>query len=130
MSSCTGARKCEEDTIFITIKSTDGGDVLIEVRDRGVGCSDIPKAFEFCSSSSNKRWDRLDEQQSYAMVQSPLQSLGVGLPLSRHMMEYFGSELDLRNNDDDDGGCTASLLLKRDSNILEQLPIDTTTLVK
>jgi K+-sensing histidine kinase KdpD len=38
------------------------------VIDQGAGVSDVEKAFRFASSSVRKRWDRLEEQQSYAMV--------------------------------------------------------------
>jgi len=84
-------------------------------------------AFKFATSSSQQRWDRLDEQQSYAMVRAPIASLGVGLTLSRMMMNMFGGNIYLSTNKhrpdifhaeslknlrlDAESGCTASLHL-------------------
>ncbi len=84
---------------------------------------DKEQAFGFARSSSPKRWDRLEEQQSYAAVRQPLGSLGVGLPLSRLMMRAFGGDLDISNNNDIGeegegggigGGCTATLTISYD----------------
>lgn len=36
-----------------------------------------------------KKWDRLDDQQTYAMTRSPLQGLGVGLHTSRRLLDFF-----------------------------------------
>ena len=82
----------------------------IRVEDRGVGLNDerTEKAFRFASSSTQKRWDRLDEQQSYAAVRQPLGSLGVGLSLSNLMMKCFGGDISLDNNHIEPG-CTATL---------------------
>jgi len=97
-------------------------------------------AFKFTHTSSPQRWDRIEEQQSYATVRAPLGSLGVGLTSSRMMMRMFGGDVRLWNNstrgsgkvlirgtdddDDDNGevvvveieeGCTAQLILRRDA---------------
>ena len=103
--------------------------VTISVKDRGMGLkglSSTAEAFKFASSSVAKRWDRLDEQQSYAMVRSPLQSLGVGLSTSQWMMQHFGGDVQLSNNNDltngEADGCTASVLLCKDPTILERAP--------
>ena len=42
------------------------------------------------------RYDRLEAQQSYAMVESPLSGNGVGLPISRlYARACFGGELEI-----------------------------------
>lgn len=99
----------------------DDDSVRIVVRDKGMGLESGFDAFRFASSSVDKRWDRLEEQQSYAMVRSPLQSLGVGLPMSRWMMQHFGGNVDLVNNVDDQG-CIATLSLSRDDSLPEYFP--------
>ena len=82
----------------------------IRVVDKGVGLNveRSEKAFRFASSSTQKRWDRLDEQQSYAAVRQPLGSLGVGLSLSNLMMKCLGGSISLDNNHSEPG-CTATL---------------------
>ena len=102
-------------------RSTDGSDRYLRIRitDRGIGLEDREQAFGFARSSSPKRWDRLQEQQSYAAVRQPLGSLGVGLPLSRLMMRVFGGDLELSNNDGEGeggigDGCTATLTISYD----------------
>uniref|UniRef100_A0A7S3Q8K6 Protein-serine/threonine kinase n=2 Tax=Chaetoceros debilis TaxID=122233 RepID=A0A7S3Q8K6_9STRA len=149
------------DVILVIRRTEDGKYIKCEIIDRGIGlrgsCLHDPnhddehkvegkdgdsdsnteikvmmeRAFRFASSSSQRRWDRLDEQQSYAMVRSPIASLGVGLTLSRMMMNMFGGDIELvhRPNlsplsdlpshsilgaDADagtDGGCTAIIYL-------------------
>lgn len=89
--------------------------LTIEIIDRGLGIQNINQAFGFAQTSSPKRWDRLDEQQSYAAVRQPLGSLGVGLPLSRLMLRIFGGDLIVTNNHDNKGGgCTALLRISYD----------------
>ncbi len=46
--------------------------LVIQVSDQGIGVRNIDEAFRFARSSSPKRWDRLNEQQSYAAVRQPL----------------------------------------------------------
>jgi len=98
--------------------------VMIHIHDQGPGVSNIPRAFAFACSGDPKRWDRLEEQQSYAMVRSPLSSLGVGLPLSRSMMRHFGGDLILNNRKEVgkllDTGATASIILPKDDTVLER----------
>jgi pyruvate dehydrogenase kinase 2/3/4 len=96
--------------------------VSILVRDGGTGLADPSRAFTFASSSADQRWDRLDVQQSYAAVRSPLQSLGVGVPCSLWLLQHFGGKLKLANNRGQ--GCTATLSLPRNDTIPEYLPID------
>lgn len=91
--------------------------LLIQVIDEGVGLDEERrrKAFKFAASSSQKRWDRLEAQQSYAAVREPLGSLGVGLPISRMMLRVFGGDLDLVNREE--GGCTATMKILYDDSI-------------
>lgn len=114
--------------------SAKGAAIAIDIVDRGTGIAGgeegLARVFELGHSSTERRWDRLDEQQSYAAVRSPLSSLGVGLPTSMYMMEHFGGQLTLRNNNNssgggDDGvlgGCTARIVLPADDTILERVP--------
>jgi len=92
---------------------------FIHVIDEGVGLNDHSrrKAFSFAETSQSRRWDRLQDQQSYAAVRAPLASLGVGLPLSRTMMRMFGGDITLLENKNH--GCTATLILSTDPTILE-----------
>ena len=103
----------------VNIKILRNADHLsIQVIDHGVGLDKEreQKAFLFASSSSQKRWDRLEEQQSYAAVREPLGSLGVGLPMSRMMLRVFGGDLDLVNRSDT-SGCTATMKILCDDSI-------------
>lgn len=91
----------------------------IQVIDEGIGLNDHSrqKAFIFAETSQSRRWDRLHDQQSYAAVRAPLASLGVGLPLSRTMMQMFGGDITLLENKFH--GCTATLVLSNDPTVLE-----------
>lgn len=112
-------------SIHVCLDETDDF-VLLSVLDQGTGVKNLDEAFQFASSSAESRWDRLDEQQSYAMVRSPLQSLGVGLPLSRMLLQHFGGNLALTNRESAaaaDGlhsGCTATIYLSTDDSIAER----------
>jgi len=89
----------------------------IRIMDQGIGLKDEKRAFGFAQTASRERWDRLEEQQSYAAVRQPLGSLGVGLPLSKLMMRVFGGDLVLSNRErrgDMDSGCTATLKINYD----------------
>ena len=109
----------------VHIRLIDGTKMIsIAVMDQGVGLSDngTKRAFRFAESSSLKRWDRIEEQTSYAMVRQPLGSLGVGLPLSRMMMGMFGGNMLLSNRDEGDGlasGCTAVIKIPKDDQVVE-----------
>lgn len=107
----------------------DENTVCMEIRDFGIGLpsetnSTKPNLFELGYSSAAKRWDRLDEQQSYAAVRSPMSSLGVGLPVSRLMMQHFGGSVTLESPRDETGGAVARILLPRRDDVLEQIPIN------
>ena len=98
--------------------------VSVVIMDQGVGLSEdgMRRAFRFAESSSLKRWDRIEEQTSYAMVRQPLGSLGVGLPLSRMMCRMFGGDVAISNRGEGGGfgsGCTAVIQLLRDDTYLE-----------
>jgi pyruvate dehydrogenase kinase 2/3/4 len=66
-----------------------------KIIDQGKGLKNVAEAFKFASSSIDHKWDRLNEQQSYAAVRPPIASLGVGLPLSTMMMRMFGGNIHL-----------------------------------
>lgn len=89
------------DTDYMSVRVVDNG--------LGLNAERADKAFRFAASSTQKRWDRLDEQQSYAAVRQPLGSLGVGLSLSKLMLKCFGGDLRLTNNENHQSGCTAEL---------------------
>jgi pyruvate dehydrogenase kinase 2/3/4 len=93
--------------------------VVVDIQDRGVGLDDgsppsVARMFLLGAAARppgggrRRRWDRLDVQQSYAAVRSPLHGLGVGLPVSRLMMRHFGGDLALlgsrQETDRDDPG--------------------------
>ena len=65
----------------------------------------------------------------YAMVRSPLQSLGVGLPLSCMLLQLFHGNLTLSSNSGALGGCTAAIHLNKDDTLLEQQGDDEPNLV-
>ena len=101
--------------------------LVIQVSDQGIGVRDIDEAFRFARSSSRKRWDRLNEQQSYAAVRQPLGSLGVGLTLSRLMLRVFGGDLTLSNNHQQGmmngalmKGCMATLMINCDDSYMSK----------
>lgn len=86
--------------------------------------------FEF--ANRNDKWDRMDEQQTYAMVRSPIRGLGVGLALSRLHLRLFGGDLILEDRPAADdstleghgsmqlqSGVTATLLLAKNFGTLE-----------
>jgi len=124
-------------SIYIRVKRQCDQFLTCEIMDQGVGFNNeadggIDKAFQFTQSSSGERWERLDEQQSYAMVRSPLGSLGVGLTLSQMMLNFFGGDLFLscrsggEQVEDDgsglvtlDSGCNATFVLCTDPTVQE-----------
>jgi len=103
--------------------SSNSGYLSMQIIDQGNGLRNKEQAFGFARSSSQMRWDRLQEQQSYAAVRQPLGSLGVGLTLSRLMLRVFGGDLDLSNHgkgSEIDSGCTARLRINYDGTYKSQ----------
>ena len=99
--------------------------VSIHIRDFGRGLAPGIDPFQFASSpQSETKWDRLQVQQSYATVRSPLSSLGVGVPSSQWLLQHFGGNLELQTNTDRGGGCTATLTLPLDDTVPEYLPME------
>jgi len=128
-SSVQRADDCGEHTSppDVHVRLVDGSEsVSIFVMDQGVGLAEdgMRRAFRFAESSSLKRWDRIEEQTSYAMVRQPLGSLGVGLPLSRMMCQMFGGDVSISNREKGgrlDSGCSAVIELLKDDQYLERL---------
>jgi pyruvate dehydrogenase kinase 2/3/4 len=106
--------------VQITISSDDDA-VCVTLQDYGIGLQDPDSLFAWGYSSAARRWDRLDEQQSYAAVRSPMSSLGVGLSASRLMMQHFGGNVTLSSHDE---GAVARIFLPFRDDVLEQLPVD------
>ena len=93
--------------------------IQIQVTDQGGGTEEEIR-FTFCQTQ--KIWDRLEEQQTYAMTRSPLKGLGVGLSLANLYLRHFGGSLTLENSPS--VGMTATLKIPKDTSILER-EIDT-----
>lgn len=76
--------------------------LMIHIIDQGAGLDPtkcLDSYFQFAkTNSSAERWDRLQDQQSYATVTAPLAGLGVGLSQSRMMMQVFGGDVSLEDN--------------------------------
>lgn len=141
MTTTGGEEQHQQNIPPIHIKCYEESDCfLIHIQDFGIGFSSSScdneeeeekeqkdNAFLFASTTQSKRYDRIDNQQSYAMPQTvPLKGLGVGLPLSRVMMQLHGNG-DLyflpssqNNNNEGKGGCTVVLKLIKDSTSLIQ----------
>jgi Histidine kinase-, DNA gyrase B-, and HSP90-like ATPase len=94
-------------TIYVIIHDHHDDDdtsyLSIDVVDQGGGFKnpeldkDTSILFEFVRTKKTV-WDRLDDQQSYSETRSPMQGLGVGLCLSRIMMQHFGGDLELASH--------------------------------
>lgn len=94
-------------TIYVSINDHHDDDdksyLSIDVVDQGGGfknpelAKDASILFEFVRTKKTL-WDRLDDQQTYAETRSPMQGLGVGLCLSRIMMQHFGGNLELASH--------------------------------
>eukprot|EP00980_Cylindrotheca_fusiformis_P010337 scaffold2299_cov131-Cylindrotheca_fusiformis.AAC.24 len=120
--------------IYFQVDETET-EVLIRIIDQGGGTNQR-SLFRFCQTE--KVWDRMDDQQTYAMTRSPLQGLGVGLCMSRLYMQHFGGNLELANHGptvvqqvNQDGVCsmielkqgmTATITIPKDTGLLERLP--------
>lgn len=75
--------------------------------------------FEFATRGS--KWDRMDDQQTYAMVRSPIRGLGVGLALSRLHLLQFGGDLTVQDRparNELEHGVTVTLLLNKNDDTL------------
>jgi hypothetical protein len=116
--------------IFIQVEETPRH-VEIQIMDQGEGTNQDPlELFRFCQTQ--KVWDRMDDQQTYAMTRSPLQGLGVGLCMSRLHMQHFGGNLELKNHQptvlleqeavssDLRKGMTAKLTIPKNTSLLER----------
>jgi len=84
-------------SLYIHVFDDDQQDnVVIQIHDQGGGVKedfDLESLFRF--GQRDTVWDRMDEQQTYSQVRSPLRGLGVGLSLSRWHMRHFGGDLTL-----------------------------------
>merc|ERR1711862_826754 len=80
-------------SLYIHVLDDKGGEnVIIRIYDQGGGIDDtfdLESLFRFAQRDTV--WDRMDEQQTYNQVRSPLKGLGVGL--SRWHMRHFGGDL-------------------------------------
>ena len=95
--------------------------VFIFIDDQGAGLNcDNGNRDIFAFAQTEKLWDRLDDQTTYAMVRSPLKGLGVGLSQSRMIVQHFGGNLTLKNLDNRKG-CRASIQIAKDLDIPEQV---------
>jgi hypothetical protein len=115
--------------IHVDITET-SNEIRIDIHDQGGGIGididdeenkSVENIFEFAQRRT--KWDRMDDQQTYAMMRSPLRGLGVGLSMSRMMMEYFGGSLELEDrkaSDTLEAGVTATIVLPKDSTISEK----------
>ena len=102
--------------------------------DSGVGLTEKGRlqVFHFAETSSLRRWDCMEQQQSYASPQTvPLGGLGVGLPLSSMMMQMFGGDLlmgdksgvskwDACGSDESTTGCIATIRILKDIDMKEK----------
>lgn len=120
----------ELNPIFVQVDETET-DIEIQIIDQGGGTNQNPsELFRFCQTQ--KVWDRMDDQQTYAMTRSPLQGLGVGLCMSRLHLQHFGGNLELTNHEartlgDSNGvsfglreGMTARLTIPKNTTVLER----------
>lgn len=82
--------------IYVEVDECHHNNILkCKIVDQGKGLKNVDEAFAFGFSSIQQKWDRLEEQQSYATVRPPIASLGVGLPISTMMMRMFGGNIHL-----------------------------------
>mmetsp|Transcript_29423 Transcript_29423/g.70749 ORF Transcript_29423/g.70749 Transcript_29423/m.70749 type:complete len:511 (+) Transcript_29423:103-1635(+) len=111
--------------IFVQVHDTHDF-IEIELLDQAGGIEDDSKdLFSFCQTQ--EIWDRMDDQQTYAMTRSPLQGLGVGLCMSRMYLQHFGGTLDLEDRQEEELALV-SLLLKKGVNSRLRIPKNTSIL--
>jgi len=88
-------------SLYIDVYNDEKGEnVIIQIHDQGGGIKedfDLESLFQF--GQRDTVWDRMDEQQTYSQVRSPLRGLGVGLSLSRWHMRHFGGDLTLERRE-------------------------------
>lgn len=108
--------------IFVYVHETPTN-IWIDIHDQGGGIMPSKKQRLFEFAQHTRKWDRMDDQQTYAMTRSPLQGLGVGLSMSKIQIEMFGGQLTVedRGLSDLQPGVTATIVLPKDSTILEKL---------
>ncbi|KAL3938962.1 MAG: hypothetical protein SGBAC_006220 [Bacillariaceae sp.] len=103
--------------IFVQVKDADDF-VTIEILDQAGGIEDEDNSkdlFSFCQTQ--QIWDRMDDQQTYAMTRSPLQGLGVGLCMSRMYLQHFGGTLDLEDRQEEELEPPTPLMLSKGGTI-------------
>ena len=107
--------------LYVTAEHrSDSQSIQISIHDQGGGLpphKNPSNVFEF--ASSEKLYDRMDDQQTYAMTRSPLRGLGVGLNQSRLMLRHFGGDLKLVEREDGHRLANGVELKKGVSTILE-----------
>jgi hypothetical protein len=102
--------------------------VQIQLQDQGGGLlphhgttnGNHEHLFEF--AKRHDKWDRMDDQQTYAMVSSPIRGLGVGLAQSQLHLRVFGGDLIVKDRptiDQLEHGVTVTLLLSKNIDTLE-----------
>ena len=105
--------------VRVDIRSRDGG-VEVAVKDSGAGVAGGSAAFaDLARFRAGRRWNRVDEQTSYAAVPDPLHGIGVGLPVATfHAAHFEGNALLLTCGEE----TVATLALGGDAARLERLP--------
>ncbi|GMI55954.1 hypothetical protein ScalyP_jg1185 [Parmales sp. scaly parma] len=106
-------------------------DLVLSVCDSGGGLPSPPEEL-FRFGQSKTKYDRIEEQTSYAAARDPLQGVGVGLALSKIMLESQGlGSLKLFNRVPPDHGCVATINLKNDpfpvSHVFKVIGVDDDT---
>ena len=106
-------------------------DLVLSVCDSGGGLPSPPEEL-FRFGQSKTKYDRIEEQTSYAAARDPLQGVGVGLALSKITLESQGlGSLKLFNRVPPDHGCVATINLKNDpfpvSHVFKVIGVDDDT---
>ncbi len=116
--------------MYVEISETPDN-VILQLLDQGGGLQGPSKKDWFEFANRRDKWDRLDDQQTYATVSSPIRGFGVGLALSRLHLRQFGGDLILYDRQDPlmlemngktdllQAGLTATLILSKNFDSLE-----------